>query len=84
MNFEENPSRGYQITKGNIAVWEGDYKLIHYLGRKESLLFNLKQDPDELDNLFNKEPDISQHLFDLVQLNFEKANTKIRNKNGEK
>ncbi len=34
MNFEENRSRGHQISRGSVAVWEGDYKLMHYLKRK--------------------------------------------------
>lgn len=77
MNFEENPSRGHQITKGSIAVWEGDYKLIHYLDREESLLFNLKKDPDELRNLFDKEHGIRQHLLSLIHDNYKAANDKI-------
>jgi len=48
------------IKKGIIAAWEGDYKLIHYLDNNKSLLFNLKKDPDELTNLFEKEPVIGQ------------------------
>jgi arylsulfatase A-like enzyme len=65
------------ISKGTFAVWEGDYKLIHYLEQKKSLLFNLKQDPDELKNLFDKEPEISQHLLALIQDNLKKANERI-------
>lgn len=79
MNFEENPSRGHQITRGSIAVWEGDYKLIYYLGREESLLFNLKQDPDELTNLFNSNPETGQRLLSLINENLKIANEKIRN-----
>jgi arylsulfatase A-like enzyme len=79
MNFEENPSLGHQITTGSIAVWEGDYKLIHYLGREESLLFNLKQDPDELTNLFNSNPETGQRLLSLIYENLKIANEKIRN-----
>ncbi len=77
MSFIRNPSRGHQITRGTIAVWDGDYKLIHYLEEKESLLFNLKQDPDELQNLFDKEPEIAQDLLILIQDNLKKANQRI-------
>ncbi len=80
MNFEKNPSRGHQITKGTIAVWEGDYKLIHYLEEKKSLLFNLKQDPDELNNLFDREAEVGQRLLALIQDNLKKANEKIINR----
>jgi uncharacterized sulfatase len=77
MNFEKNPSREHQITKGTVAVWEGDYKLIHYLEEKKSLLFNLKQDPDELNNLFDKEAEVGQRLLALIKDNLKKANEKI-------
>jgi arylsulfatase A-like enzyme len=78
MNFEENPSRGHQITKGSVAVWDGDYKLIHYIERKESLLFNLAKDPGELHNIINDSPEIAQRLLKLVQDNLDSANERIR------
>ncbi|GBD97517.1 MAG TPA: hypothetical protein ENG83_11820 [Nitrospirae bacterium] len=78
MNFEENRSRGHQIESGSIAVWDGDYKLIHYLENKGSLLFNLKQDSEEQDNLINKEPEVGKHLLDLIQDNLKNANERIR------
>ncbi|HDH04470.1 MAG TPA: DUF4976 domain-containing protein [Nitrospirae bacterium] len=78
MNFRKNSSRRYQITKGTIAVWDGDYKLIHYLEKEESLLFNLKQDPDELNNLFDREPEVGQRLLSLIQENLKEANDRIK------
>ncbi len=77
MNFEGNRSRGHQITKGTIAVWDGNYKLIHYLNRGESLLFNLKWDPGELNNLYDNEPRTSQRLRSLIQENIDKVNKEI-------
>ncbi len=77
MNFEENRSRGHKIERGSIAVWDGDYKLIHYLERNESLLFNLQKDPDELDNIFDHEIEISQRLLNLIKEHFEMANSRI-------
>ncbi len=78
MNFQDNRSRGHQVTKGSIALWEGDYKLIYYLEKNESLLFNLINDPDELDNLIDKEPGIGQHLLSLILDNLKKANKRIK------
>jgi hypothetical protein len=78
MHFEENRSRGNPLTKGTIAVWEGNYKLIHYLAEKRSLLFDLSKDPGEIADLMNKEPAIGRHLNELIQDNLEKANEKIR------
>jgi arylsulfatase A-like enzyme len=77
MNFEENPSRGHQIEKGSIAVWEGDYKLIHYLEKNESLLFHLRQDPEELTDLFYKETETGQRLLGILLDHLEEANRKI-------
>ena len=78
MNFEKNPSLGHEITRGTVAVWEDDYKLIHYLEDNKSLLFNLKQDPDELNDLFEKEPEAGQRLLTLIQKNLKEANERIK------
>ena len=78
MNFEENRSRGYQIDRGSISVWDGDYKLIHYLERNKSLLFNLKDDPGELVNLFDREIGNGKRLLDLIRENLEIANKTMR------
>lgn len=53
-------------VKGTIAVWEGYYKMIGYLEENKILIFNLKHDPDELQNLFDKEPDADQRLLALI------------------
>ncbi len=77
MNFQKNRSRGHKITKGTVAVWEGDYKLIHYLEEKKSLLFNLKKDSDEVNNLFDEEPEVGQRLLSLIQNNLKRVNEEI-------
>ena len=69
---------GNKITKGTIAVWEGDHKLIHYLDYNRSLLFNLKLDPQELNNLWDKEPEKGRHLLSLIRENLDKANRNLR------
>ncbi len=77
MFFEKNRSRGHRITKGTIAVWEGDYKLIHYLEEDKSLLFNLREDPGELNDLFDKEPETGRRLLAVIRDNLAKANERI-------
>lgn len=77
MALQKNRSLGHQINKGTIAVWERDYKLIYYLEENKSLLFNLKQDPDELNNIFDKEPEQGQILLTLIKNNLKKANIRI-------
>jgi arylsulfatase A-like enzyme len=79
MNLERN-KLGHKIENGMIAAWEGDYKLIHYLDNKKSLLFNLKEDPDELNNLSEKESEIAGHLLSLITEDLGRANDKIKNK----
>ena len=78
MELQRNPSRGHKITKGEIAVWEGDYKLIHDLEKEGSLLFNLKQDPDELSNVINREPEVGQRLRDIIYENLQSVNERIQ------
>ncbi len=80
MNLQTNPSRGRRITKGVIAVWDGDYKLIHNLEEKTSLLFNLKNDPGELENLVDREPEAARRLLSLIRDGLGKANDSIMNK----
>lgn len=78
MSLENNISGGHEITHGTIAVWEGDHKLIHYLDNNKSLLFNLDLDPNELNNLWDKEPEKGQHLLKLIRENLERANKNLR------
>lgn len=77
MNFEKNPSLWHKITRGTVAVWEDDYKLIHSLADNRTLLFNLKQDPEEQNELFEKEPETGQRLLTLIQKNLKESNERI-------
>lgn len=77
MDFQHNASRGQKIIKGTIAVWKDRYKLIHYLNEERSLLFDLKKDPDELSNLFDKESNVGQHLLTLIKEHLKEANEKV-------
>ncbi len=78
MALQTNSNReGELINRGTFAVWEGDYKLIHYLDMEKNMLFNLSRDPDEMQNLFQLQPEVSQRLLSLIQDNLKKANEKI-------
>jgi arylsulfatase A-like enzyme len=70
-------SRTDPITIGTIAVWQDDYKLIHFLDNGRTLLFNLKKDPDELNNLFDKDPGTGQQLLSFINDNLKEVNEKI-------
>jgi hypothetical protein len=76
MNFVSNPVWD-QITKGTVAIWDGNYKLIHDLGNNSSLLFNLKEDPDELNDLFSNKPEIGKRLLEVIRAEIIKANKKF-------
>jgi arylsulfatase A-like enzyme len=73
MNFNSNPFSAH-LSKGDIAIWESHYKLIYNIENNKSLLFNLKEDPDEQINLFDKETEIGQRLLTMVLDNLKKVN----------
>jgi arylsulfatase A-like enzyme len=79
MEAVHNPSKS-PIEKGILAIWKGDYKLVHYLITGKSKMFNLKSDPDEMNNLFFIEPEMGQSLISLLQDNLQEANDKIKDK----
>jgi hypothetical protein len=60
MNFERNSAFSV-LSQGTVALIEGGYKYIHYLGinsvGREDELFNLMQDPNELSNLIARKED---------------------------
>lgn len=62
MNFERNSAFG-ALTQGTVAMIEGDYKYIHYMGMnkigRRDELFNLKNDPEELTNLSPSASDVA-------------------------
>jgi len=73
MVFLNNPSTA-KITTGTIAVWEGDYKLIYYIGEEKYLLYNLKTDYEENNNLFDSKPEVASHMLNLIHEKLRKAN----------
>ncbi len=77
MSLVKNSILGDTITKGAIAVWDGDFKLIDYLDEDRQLLFNLRDDPGEENNLANKKTGIVRHLKKLIDDNLEDANKRI-------
>lgn len=42
---------------------------------------NRKQDPEEMDNLVDREPEIGKHLLDLIKTNLKNANERILSNN---
>lgn len=77
MEFLKNRALGEPLTKGTVAVIDGDYKLIYYLENKEATLFNLRLDPNETQDIFDKESKTGQRLLKLIKDNLNEANKRI-------
>ena len=64
-----NPKFG-PLEKGTVALLKGEYKLIHYFGydgfEDQYELYNLKKDPDELDDIFEKIPAVGLALKEVL------------------
>jgi arylsulfatase A-like enzyme len=73
MNFEQNP-RFAALRTGSVAVVEGRWKLIHYIGRLHypfmpplhDELYDVVSDPDERHDLASQQPAVVQRLLGLI------------------
>lgn len=73
MNFEENPARA-ALTTGSVAVIEGRWKLVRYLGSLHypampplrDGLYDLSQDPGETVNRMETNPEQARRLGQLI------------------
>jgi arylsulfatase A-like enzyme len=74
MNFEQNP-RFAPLRTGSVAVIQGRWKLIHYMGalhypympRLHDELYDVVTDPGERTNLAAQQPAIVQRLRGLIE-----------------
>jgi arylsulfatase A-like enzyme len=73
MNFEQNPRFG-ALKTGSVAVIEGRWKLIHYMGAihypfmptLHDELYDVVADPGERTNLAAQHPEVSRQLRGLI------------------
>ncbi len=73
MNFEQNP-RFAALRTGSVAVIEGRWKLIHYMGRLHypfmpplhDELYDVVSDPSERDNVARQQPEVVRSLLGLI------------------
>lgn len=68
MENKSSPKFG-PITSGTFMGIRGDYKLIHYMnngGPKQGELYNLKDDPEELDNQVTTQRSIAEALYNEI------------------
>ena len=66
MWFEKNRSLNHPITTGTVAIFEGDFKLIHYIKENRSELYNLSVDPKEEHDLIDEETQVAQWLKSTI------------------
>jgi arylsulfatase A-like enzyme len=75
MELKENAQYS-PLTKGTFVLYQGAYKFIHYQGYKEKMddkdeLYNLENDPEELDNRVESEKSLAvefrQQLAEKIQ-----------------
>ncbi|MBI5665233.1 MAG: sulfatase [Nitrospirae bacterium] len=76
MDLQENHSEE-KIQHGVFSVWEDEYKLIHYLDDNKSLLFNLSDDPGEMNNIIDRNAETGKRLLTMIHDNLKKANERI-------
>ncbi|MBI4707259.1 MAG: sulfatase-like hydrolase/transferase [Candidatus Omnitrophica bacterium] len=83
MYLIKNPSSTKSISRGSIAVIDGDYKYFKILEDEKAMLFNLKNDPNETNNIIGNEHVIAQRLQQMLNDNLEKANARISQSSAE-
>ena len=72
MQLDKNKVFEKSITKGTIAILDGNFKLVYYLDTKNTLLFNIYADPEETHNIAEEKPEISHRLLAIIQKELEK------------
>ncbi len=55
-------AKKYYNTKA-VAVYKGNYKLIHFFGGKKDLLFDIAKDANETENIIGKNRDIASSML---------------------
>ncbi|MGD9092937.1 MAG: sulfatase-like hydrolase/transferase, partial [Anaerolineales bacterium] len=76
-----NPKHG-PLQKGTFALIKYPYKLIHYRGYQDipdgDELFNLDNDPEELENLISSRPQIASEMQNELDSKLDKVNQPYR------
>ncbi len=67
----------YHHDRPASAVRRGEWKLLHYLPDGERLLFNLKEDPGEKQDLSGEYPGVASELHELLERWREDCNARL-------
>ena len=66
------------LTKLTVALVKENYKLIHYRGYEGydnvSELYDLKNDPEEMEDLFDSKPSVGKELLDELETKLKEVN----------
>jgi arylsulfatase A-like enzyme len=77
---KQNPKMG-PVKIGTVALMKGDFKLIHYFGFKDFSdvyeLYDLKKDPEEMENLYNRRTDLAAELKSELLAKLDEENHKF-------
>jgi arylsulfatase A-like enzyme len=73
MNLEPDRVFG-SISKGTLAVMDGDFKYVIHLDNRQESLYRYKSDRLEEHNLITSQPEIAKRLHDLLLNRLEEVN----------
>ena len=81
--FTMNPKHSdseYQMSEGTIALLKDEFQLVYYFGHEEMgdvpkhlELYDLVNDPEELDNLYTTYPDRAAQMWAILQEQMDRA-----------
>ncbi|MGV8094080.1 MAG: sulfatase/phosphatase domain-containing protein [Mangrovibacterium sp.] len=74
----------HYFGKPHSAIRLGDYKLIRFWNLKKTELYNLKEDPGELNDLSGKDPEKVKELEQLLISYMQEVDADILNPSGSK
>jgi arylsulfatase A-like enzyme len=73
MNLEPN-STFDAVTKGTVAVMDGNFKFVRYLESGKEQLYHYKTDKGEENNLVQSEPEVAQRMRNVLLEKLEEVN----------
>jgi hypothetical protein len=76
MNLEPN-STFHPVTKGTVAVMDGDFKFVRYLDSGKEQLYRYKTDKDEENNLLQSEPEIAKRMRNVLLEKLDEVNRRF-------
>jgi arylsulfatase A-like enzyme len=78
----QRSSVNHPLTEATIALVRGTYKLVHYLGypgyEDEYELYDLTNDPEEMENLYHSKKSVAADLRQLMAQKMEAVNAPYR------